>query len=183
MQTPKKVPYLLDPCQAVRGKIRTCILQGIMWYASCSGSCQVHVQLDVLLCMVDWLLITIACLISACTWHSGWSPSRFWPYMENVSFLMASAFSGEGLSKSPALMLFGTLSIRDSMIIRVHANLAALLTHSPVHLFTHSPVHPFAHLPVHPFAYTHLPICPFACSPVHPFAHSSFPCCSHTVHM
>jgi hypothetical protein len=62
----------------------------------------------VTLCVVFWLLVAIARLSSAWVRRSGWSRSGFWPSVENVGFVVASAISGEGLSKSPALMRFGT---------------------------------------------------------------------------
>lgn len=62
----------------------------------------------VTLCAVYWLLVAIARLSSAWARRSGWSRSGFWNSVENVGFVVASAISGEGLSKSPALMRFGT---------------------------------------------------------------------------
>ena len=70
----------------------------------------------VLLCAAYWLLAHIMRLSSAWTRHEVWFRSRFWAHVENVGFVVARAISGEGLSKSPALMLFGTffrLGLRD----------------------------------------------------------------------
>ncbi|KAH9994086.1 hypothetical protein BJV74DRAFT_915651 [Russula compacta] len=60
-----------------------------------------------------WLLVAVARLSSAWARRSGWSGRGFWPRVENVGFVVASAISGEGLSKSPALIRFVTPSMRD----------------------------------------------------------------------
>lgn len=54
-----------------------------------------------------WFLVAVARLSSAWARRSGWSGRGFWPRVENVGFVVASAISGEGLSKSPALIRFG----------------------------------------------------------------------------
>ncbi|KAI0282330.1 hypothetical protein BGY98DRAFT_1088170 [Russula aff. rugulosa BPL654] len=81
------------------------------------GSVYGHAKLmfygTVLLCVAYWLLVAIARLSSAWARRSGWSRSGFWPRVENFGFVVASAVSGEGLSKSPALMRFVTPSMRD----------------------------------------------------------------------
>ena len=80
------------------------------------GHAKLIFYLTVVLCAAYWLLVAIARLSSAWTRRSGWSRSGFWARVENVGFVVASAISGEGLSKSPALMRFGTffrLGLRD----------------------------------------------------------------------
>ncbi|KAI9513165.1 hypothetical protein F5148DRAFT_277574 [Russula earlei] len=62
----------------------------------------------VALCAAYWLLVAVARLASAWTRRSGWSGRGFWARVENVGSVVASAISGEGLSKSPALIRFGT---------------------------------------------------------------------------
>ena len=54
-----------------------------------------------------WFLVAAARLSSAWSRRSGWSGRGFWSRVENIGFVVASAISGEGLSKSPALIRFG----------------------------------------------------------------------------
>jgi len=61
------------------------------------------------LCAAYWLLVATARLSSAWARRSGWSGRGFWSRVENASIVVASAISGEGLAKSPALIRFGTL--------------------------------------------------------------------------
>ncbi|KAH9045166.1 hypothetical protein EDB85DRAFT_2070071 [Lactarius pseudohatsudake] len=60
-----------------------------------------------------WFLVAAARLSSAWSRRSGWSGRGFWSRVENIGFVVASAVSGEGLSKSPALIRFVTPSMRD----------------------------------------------------------------------
>ncbi|KAF8264953.1 hypothetical protein EI94DRAFT_1779451 [Lactarius quietus] len=60
-----------------------------------------------------WFLVAAARLSSAWSRRSGWSGRGFWSRIENIGFVVASAVSGEGLSKSPALIRFVTPSMRD----------------------------------------------------------------------
>lgn len=60
-----------------------------------------------------WFIVAAARLSSAWSRRSGWSGRGFWSRVENIGFVVASAVSGEGLSKSPALIRFVTPSMRD----------------------------------------------------------------------
>ncbi|KAI0306954.1 hypothetical protein B0F90DRAFT_1931587 [Multifurca ochricompacta] len=64
-------------------------------------------------CAAYWLLVATARLTSAWSRRSGWSGRGFWSRVENTGFVIASAVSGEGLAKSPALIRFVTPSMRD----------------------------------------------------------------------
>ena len=79
------------------------------------GSVYGHAKLifygTVSLCVAYWLLVAIARLSAAWARRSGWSRSGFKDRVDNVGFVAASAISGEGLSKSPALMRFGTFFV------------------------------------------------------------------------
>jgi hypothetical protein len=93
------------------------------------GSVYGHARLlfygTVTLCVIYWLLVAVARFSSAWGRRSGWSRSGFWPRVENVGFVAASAISGEGLSKSPALIRFGTFSIVwFSVMVRARSDLA-----------------------------------------------------------
>ena len=63
-----------------------------------------------------WLLVAAARLSSAWSRRSGWSGRGFWSRVENIGFVVASAISGEGLSKSPALIRFGTFTLGISQV-------------------------------------------------------------------
>lgn len=92
----------------------------------------------VILCVVYWLLVAVARFSSAWARRSGWSRSGFWPRVENVGFVAASAISGEGLSKSPALIRFGTsFIVWCSVMVRARPDLTT--PHSLVRPPTPSP--------------------------------------------
>ncbi|KAI0265161.1 hypothetical protein BC834DRAFT_825410 [Gloeopeniophorella convolvens] len=60
-----------------------------------------------------WLIVAAARFASAWSRRAGWAGRGFWSRIENTGFVVASAVSGEGLSKSPALIRFVTPSMRD----------------------------------------------------------------------
>ena len=99
------------------------------------GSVYGHARLlfygTVILCVIYWLLVAIARFSSAWARRSGWSRSGFWPRVENVGFVAASAISGEGLSKSPALIRFGTSFIVWCSVMS-RARPDSTTPHSPV---------------------------------------------------
>jgi hypothetical protein len=72
------------------------------------GHAQIVFYVTIVLCVTYWLLVAAARLSSAWARRSGWSGRGFWSGVENAGFVVASAISGEGLSKSPALIRFGT---------------------------------------------------------------------------
>lgn len=74
------------------------------------GHAKVIFGFTIALCAAYWFLVAAARLSSAWVRRSGWSGRGFWSRVENAGFVVASAISGEGLSKSPALIRFGTLS-------------------------------------------------------------------------
>jgi hypothetical protein len=71
------------------------------------GHAKIVFWATVALCVAYWLLVAAARLSSAWARRSGWSGRGFWSRVENAGFVVASAISGEGLSKSPALIRFG----------------------------------------------------------------------------
>ncbi|KAI0291695.1 hypothetical protein BC826DRAFT_1105831 [Russula brevipes] len=77
------------------------------------GHAELIFYITVTLCAAYWLLVAVARLSSAWARRSDWAGRGFWPRVENVGFVVASAISGEGLSKSPALIRFVTPSMRD----------------------------------------------------------------------
>ncbi|KAI0248726.1 hypothetical protein BJV78DRAFT_1378873 [Lactifluus subvellereus] len=77
------------------------------------GHAKIVFWVTIALCVAYWLLVAAARLSSAWARRSGWSGRGFWSRVENAGFVVASAVSGEGLSKSPALIRFVTPSMRD----------------------------------------------------------------------
>lgn len=77
------------------------------------GHAKIIFWASVALSAAYWLLVAAARLSSAWSRRSGWSGRGFWSRVENIGFVVASAVSGEGLSKSPALIRFVTPSMRD----------------------------------------------------------------------
>jgi hypothetical protein len=71
------------------------------------GHARIIFYATVVLSVVYWLLVAVARLSSAWARRSGWSGRGLWPGVENVGIVVASAISGEGLAKSPALIRFG----------------------------------------------------------------------------
>ncbi|KAI0068554.1 hypothetical protein BV25DRAFT_10048 [Artomyces pyxidatus] len=82
-----------------------------------SGSVYGHAKIvfwvTVVLAIAYFLLVAIARLSSAWGRRAGWSGRGFYSRVESTGFVIASAVSGEGLSKSPALIRFVTPSMRD----------------------------------------------------------------------
>lgn len=60
------------------------------------------------LAIAYWVLVGIARLSSAWSRRPGWQGRGLLSSLENVGFVLASAISGEGLAKSPALIRFCT---------------------------------------------------------------------------
>ena len=75
------------------------------------GHAKIIFYATITLCVAYWLLVAVARLSSAWARRSGWSGRGFWSRVENASIVLASAISGEGLAKSPALIRFGTLLV------------------------------------------------------------------------
>ena len=71
------------------------------------GHARIIFYATVVLSAAYWFLVAIARLSSAWARRSGWSGRGFWSRVENASVVVASAISGEGLAKSPALIRFG----------------------------------------------------------------------------
>ncbi len=99
------------------------------------GSVYGHAKLifygTVSLCAAYWLLVATARMSSAWARRSGWSRSGFWPRVENVGFVVASALSGEGLSKSPALMRFGMVPSSVLELVLIWLPLVRPFAHPP----------------------------------------------------
>ncbi|KAH9173446.1 hypothetical protein EDB89DRAFT_2113969 [Lactarius sanguifluus] len=77
------------------------------------GHAKIIFWVSIALSAAYWFLVAAARLSSAWSRRSGWSGRGFWSRVENIGFVVASAVSGEGLSKSPALIRFVTPSMRD----------------------------------------------------------------------
>lgn len=80
------------------------------------GRAKIIFWTSIALSAVYWFLVATARLSSAWSRRSGWSGRGFWSRVENFGFVVASAVSGEGLSKSPALIRFGTLALGISLV-------------------------------------------------------------------
>jgi hypothetical protein len=80
------------------------------------GRARIIFYATVVLSAAYWLLVAGARLSSAWARRSGWSGRGFWSRVENASVVVASAISGEGLAKSPALIRFGTV-FHHSMLL------------------------------------------------------------------
>jgi hypothetical protein len=124
------------------------------------GHAKIIFGFTVALCAAYWSLVAAARLSSAWVRRSGWSGRGFWSRVENAGFVVASAISGEGLSKSPALIRFGTLSFffccpycsgGSEVQLRLNSALTSLLPQLPppcaTSFFTHNGVLPSLWLP------------------------------------
>ena len=80
------------------------------------GRARIIFYATVVLSAAYWLLVAGARLSSAWARRSGWSGRGFWSRVENASVVVASAISGEGLAKTPALIRFGTV-FHHSMLL------------------------------------------------------------------
>ncbi|ETW84113.1 hypothetical protein HETIRDRAFT_34584 [Heterobasidion irregulare TC 32-1] len=67
----------------------------------------------VALAIAYWVIVGIARISTAWGRRAGWSGRGFLAGLENAGFVVASAISGEGLAKSPALIRYATPSMRD----------------------------------------------------------------------
>ncbi|TFY69192.1 hypothetical protein EVG20_g3243 [Dentipellis fragilis] len=88
------------------------------------GHARIVLWCTVALAAAYWLLVGISRISTAWGRRAGWSERGWLSRLENAGFIVASAVSGEGLSKSPALMRFATPSLRD---IFVHTQWCAAL--------------------------------------------------------
>ena len=61
----------------------------------------------VALAIAYWVIVGIARISTAWGRRAGWSGRGFLAGLENAGFVVASAISGEGLAKSPALIRYG----------------------------------------------------------------------------
>ncbi|KAI0053700.1 hypothetical protein FA95DRAFT_478159 [Auriscalpium vulgare] len=77
------------------------------------GHAKIAFWVTVALAIAYWLIGAIARLSSAWGRRAGWSGRGFFSRVESIGFVIASAVSGEGLAKSPALIRFVTPSLRD----------------------------------------------------------------------
>ncbi|EPQ58976.1 hypothetical protein GLOTRDRAFT_135976 [Gloeophyllum trabeum ATCC 11539] len=84
---------------------------GVMGYVY--GHAIVVFWFTVALTIAYWVVVGLARIVSA--WGRGASRMGpgLWSRAESLGFILASAISGERLAKSPALMRFGTPSMRD----------------------------------------------------------------------
>ncbi|KAA1466562.1 hypothetical protein DENSPDRAFT_41766 [Dentipellis sp. KUC8613] len=80
------------------------------------GHARIVLWCTVALAAAYWLLVGISRISTAWGRRAGWSERGWLSRLENAGFIVASAVSGEGLSKSPALMRFATPSLRDIFI-------------------------------------------------------------------
>lgn len=72
------------------------------------GHARIILWSTVALAVAYWILVGVARISSAWGRRAGWSGRGFLSSMENAGFVLASAISGEGLAKSPALIRFCT---------------------------------------------------------------------------
>ncbi|THH16421.1 hypothetical protein EW146_g4219 [Bondarzewia mesenterica] len=68
---------------------------------------------SIALTIAYWVIVGIARIATAWGRRAGWSGRGCLSGLENAGFVLASAISGEGLAKSPALLRFATPSMRD----------------------------------------------------------------------
>ncbi|TFY79835.1 hypothetical protein EWM64_g4175 [Hericium alpestre] len=73
------------------------------------GRARIILYASVAIAAAYWILVGIARISTAWERRAGWSGRGLLPRVENAGFVVASAVSGEGLSKSPALMRFDPL--------------------------------------------------------------------------
>ncbi|KAI0322495.1 hypothetical protein OF83DRAFT_1049176 [Amylostereum chailletii] len=77
------------------------------------GHARIVLWVSVALAAAFWLLVGIARLSSAWGRRAAWSGRGILSRIESLGFVVASAVSGEGFAKSPALLRFATPSLRD----------------------------------------------------------------------